>query len=518
MSGLPALIRGLLEPAAYPERPGSVELRQTHVSYLLFTPEFVYKIKKPVDFGFLDFTTLEARRHFCEEEARLNRRLAPGAYLGVVAVTEQGGRPLMGGDGEPVEYAVKMRRLAEGRSLLSMLRQGLADEGTIRRVAEAIASFHSGAATDGRISGFGSPASIRRNADENFSQTRPFIGKVMSQGLSKTIEDYTTDFLSENEAAFARRALEGFVRDCHGDIHAEHVFVDGKVEIIDCIEFNERFRYSDVVADLAFLSMDLDYANCHPLSVALDEAYFRATGDYKGRRLMDFYRCYRAYVRGKVEGFKALESEVAAPERDEAYIRSVCHFYLAGLYASGGLRPMMLLVCGLSGSGKSTLASAMAERTGFVHISSDRLRKELAGLEPGEKRPEPFGEGLYSEEQTERTYEALLDRGAACLRQGRSVVLDATFGRRRHLQEAAKTASCLGARLRVIECSARNDTVRSRLARRANGPEGGTSDADWEIYLRQKASFEAIIAPRTIVRAEDPPAQALKAAFFEVFG
>lgn len=518
MDGLARLVEGLLRPEAYPERPEGIELRQTHISYLIFTPEFVYKIKKPVDFGFLDFTTLEKRRFFCEEEVRLNRRLAPGAYLGVSPITEEDGGLRVDGRGRPVEYAVKMRRLDEDRCLSRLIASDRATVETVARVARSIASFHASARTDAHISAFGSSDIIMKNTEENFGQTLPFVGKTVSERLHGRIRDYTADFLSFEAPLLESRIRNGFIRDCHGDIHSEHVFIDGGVQIIDCIEFNERFRYSDVAADIAFLSMDLDFLNRHALSAALDRAYFGETGDYDGLRLMDFYRCYRAFVRGKVESFKAFEPEVKEADKEVSFLRAVYHFHLSGLYASGGFRPMLVMVTGLSGTGKSTLASQIARHTGFVHLSSDAVRKELAGLSPDERRKEPFGRGIYSEDFTEKTYDALIRRASDLLEKGRSVIADATFGKRRHLMTARDAARGHGAVSRVVECTAESSTIRERLLRRGARPGGDASDADWEIYLRQKALFEEIAGPHATARAEEPEEERLGKVFSSIFG
>ncbi len=516
MQDLPEHIEALLDATAYPSDPGRIELRQSHVSYLLFTPEFVYKIKKPVNFGFLDFTSLAKRRFYCEEEVRLNRRLAPEVYLGVVGITEDGGRFLMGGEGEPMEYAVKMRRLPEERSLGKMLLSGSVDEGLIKRVAHVLAAFHKGAERGGRITGFGSLEVIRKNTGENFSQTEPFIGKTISRGLFMKIKDYTESFIEGKRELFEKRAASGFIRDCHGDIHAAHVFAVDGIEIIDCIEFNERFRFSDVVADESFLSMDLDCHNRPDLSEVLDLAYFAESGDAEGALLLNFYKCYRAYVRGKVEGFKAFEEEVGEEARQESLLSALYHFHLSGLYASGRLKPALLIVCGLPGTGKSTLAAGIASRTGFTHLLSDAVRKELAGLRPTEAAPEGYGEGIYSEHFTERTYAELGRRAFEFLKKGRSVILDATFSKRRYLKKAMEAAERAGAEVKIIECIASSATVRARLEER-RWASGNVSDADWRIYIGKKAAFEELAGPRLAAAAESPLSENLLKVFREVF-
>lgn len=516
MKDLPEHISALLEGRSRPSDPVDASLGQTHVSYLVFTPDFVYKIKKPVDFGFLDFTTLEKRRFYCEEELRLNRRCAPRVYLKVEAITRAPVGFLLGGDGEVVDYAVKMRRLDEKNCLRRMLEAGTVTEELIGRLAVSIAEFHKRAETNGRIGEFGSLDILKKNTLENFDQTEQFIGRAISPGLFKRIKGYTGSFLEANERLFLRRVEEGFIRDCHGDIHSEHVFADGGIEIIDCIEFNERFRFSDVVADIAFLSMDLDFHNRKELSEKLDSAYFKATGDREGRALLDFYRCYRAYVRGKVEAFKASEEEVEDAARCEARLSSIYHFHLSGRYASGNAPPMLIIVRGLPGTGKSTLARGIAERTGFVHLMSDVVRKELAGVKPGAAGPGKFGEGIYSESFTERTYSEMARRAGRFLGQGRSCVVDATFSKREHLDRVREAAMPSGALVSAVECSAPDEVVKARLDKRCLEAES-VSDADWRVYLGKKASFEEVPGQRVVAVAEKPLEENLLEVFRAVF-
>lgn len=519
--GLPPLIEALLDPSSYPAPPQTVSLRQTHISYIILAAKFAYKIKKPVDFGFLDFTTLDKRRFFCDEEVRLNNRLAPGIYLGVVPVAKKDGGFRMEGAGEPVEYAVKMKRLSEESILARALERDDVSKDTIAMIARVIAEFHKTAATDGRISSFGSPALIKKNTDENFSQTRAFIGNAISKGLFERIKGYTDDFLRKNEGLFLRRAEGGFIRDCHGDLHCEHISIADGINIIDCVEFNERFRFSDVVADAAFLSMDLDFHNRADLARLFESIYFKASGDTDGAGVIDFYKCYRAYVRGKVEGFKSMEPEVSGEERSLALLDARRHFHLSGLYSSGGFRPSLVVVCGLSGTGKSTVAGLTASRTGFVRLSSDALRKELAGVEPSAHRFEDYGKGIYSDEFTERTYNGLIERALSYLKEGRSVVLDATFSRRRFIDAAKEASAQSGAEFNIVECVAGDETVKRHLLKRKAGEEKGAlavSDADWRVYLRQKAVFEPVEEPRLVIPSELPLERRMEEVFEKIFG
>ena len=518
----PSLVTSLLRPGAYMSgNGGPVELLQTHISYILLTSRFAYKIKKPVNFGFLDFTTLAKRLHMCAEEVRLNSRLAPGVYIGVVKITESSGEFFMEGEGEAVEYAVKMRRLPEGNMLDKRLAAGQAGSAVIARIATVIASFHAKADRGGRISAFGSPEAVGANAAENFAQTRPFIGKAITAQAYERIKAYTDGFLRDNERFFIERVEKGFVRDCHGDIHCEHISIgEGAegVEIIDCIEFNERFRFSDTISDAAFLSMDLDFRGRHDLSLAFDDAYARASGDSGGRRLLDFYRCYRAYVRGKVDGFKSMEGEVGEEEKALAEFSARYHFHLSSMYADKGYRPMMVVVRGLSGSGKSTVASAISSRTGFALLSSDRIRKELAGLSQQERAPAPFEQGIYSPSFTAKTYAGMIKRGFSLLASGRPVILDATFSKRSLIRRAQEAAAGAGALFRLVECACSEEVARDRIEKRSAGQAAPVvSDADWSVYLKQKQSFELWDGPAARLDTARPLAVIISGVAREIF-
>ncbi len=510
---LQPLISALLDPSVYPEPVAKVILRQTHISYLFFTPRFVYKVKKPVNFGFLDFSTLKKRRHYCEEELRLNSRGAPEVYLEVVGIGFEKGRAIIGAK-RPVEYAVKMRRLKPGTCLDEAIQDGTVTDAMIKKTGNAIAAFHERAAAGRRISKFGSSRVIKRNADENFSQTLRFKGRCITARNWRGIKSYTNDFLLNNKTLLASRVRDGFIRDCHGDIHAEHVsFSNGRLSIIDCIEFNERFRFADTISDIAFLSMDLDYLNRHDLARVLEAAYLKKSGDANGSQLLDFYKCYRAYVRGKVAAFKSREPEQDREERHGAWIDARVHFNLSGLYASGGFRPKAVLVRGLSGTGKTSLAESLADAANFERISSDEVRKDLAKIPALKAVKAAFGKGIYSERFTEKTYCAMIKKAGDYLKQGRSVILDATFARLAFI-EAAKEA-CNGASFHLIECVADDETVKKHILKRSS--EQSSSDADWRIYQRQKESFEQTTMRRIVIPANRPLRRNLDAAIRKIF-
>ncbi len=497
------IVKELIRPGAYPRKPAAVELIQTHISYLFLTPELVYKIKKPVDFGFLDFTTLEKRLRFCTEEVRLNRRLAPRVYLGVVEVRDtKKGLVFEGDEGEVVEYAVKMRRLKPENILEEKIRRGDVTTDEITRVARAIAAFHRGAEQGPRISAFGAPEVIEKNITENFSQTVGFAGDLLGRAAFREIRAHAEGFLHEKRDLLLRRVEEGFIRDCHGDIHSEHISINREIEIIDCIEFNERFRYADTISDAAFLSMDLDFHNRADLGRVFEEAYTRASGDIGGMALMAFYKSYRAYVRGKVEGFKAGEDEVSKDQRREARLRAMRYFDLSRVYAGGRTSPgpRLIIVCGPSGTGKSTLASALGRILWARPLSTDRIRREMEGagergLSAGAPAERPgYGEARYTLEARARTYAEMVRRASEELRSGGTVILDATFSKNSFLEtalEAGRKAGLGKEDMIVFECTLDRAALFDRVRRREEeGPAPGTPISEMRRDIIEKHLLE----------------------------
>jgi len=302
------------------------------MSFIFIADDYVYKIKKPVDLGYLDYTTLEKRRHFCRRELELNQRLSPEVYLEMVPITQDGDSFALGGTGEAVEYAVKMRRLPQESMMDSLLGRDKVTAQMVARVAEKLSDFHQRAETSADISAFGGLDTVAGNAEENFAQTEKYIGAIIPQDTYQGIKSYTEGFIGDNAALFRRRAEEGRIRDCHGDLHAAHVcFTDG-IYIYDCIEFNDRFRYCDVASEIAFLAMDLDHYRRADLSAAFVDAYVAHSGDNELKQLLGFYKCYRAYVRGKVACFTYDAPHVSEGARGEALAAARSYFELAESY------------------------------------------------------------------------------------------------------------------------------------------------------------------------------------------
>jgi aminoglycoside phosphotransferase family enzyme/predicted kinase len=486
-----ALIEALARPDAYPDRPSQVSMRQTHISWLFFTDDFVYKLKKPVNFGFLDFTTLEARKFFCAEEVRLNRRLAPEIYRGVVEVKAHDGRMRFEGHGETVDYAVQMRRLPEERMLPTLLAKGKVTLATIRQLARLIADFHAQAETGDDIDRAGTVATILANWEENFAQTRPYLDFPLRRDAWESIRARVQAFCRARAELFDQRIAEGRIRDCHGDLRAEHICLTEPIAIFDCIEFNHRFRYSDVAADVAFLAMDFDAQGFPEFSQALVHAYVESSGDQGLLSVLDFYKCYRAFVRAKVECFRADDPTVSAGEKGLALRAANRYCRLATRYADALRRPWLLISCGLMGTGKSVLAEALARRLDLEVLSSDVARKRLAGLRATMSTAAAYGEGLYTAEWTEATYTQVFQEAEGLLSRGRSVLIDASFQRARHRLQAMALAQRLGAEFCVLECWCPEEEIRRRLeARVARG--GAVSDGRWELLAQQRQRFEPL--------------------------
>jgi aminoglycoside phosphotransferase family enzyme len=330
---LPELIKALLDPQAYPDPPQKIELIQTQISYIFLAGEYVYKIKKPVDMGFLDYTTLEKRLYYSRREVELNRRLCADAYLGVVPITKNKKRYVVGGKGAAIEYAVKMRRLPQDAMMDTLLARNKVTPEMVGMVAKTVAEFHKKAATSDEITAIGGIEAVIKNTSENFTQTDKYFNIIIEPETYRRIKVYTEGFIKTNTPLFRKRMAEGRVRDCHGDLHTAHVCFSGKgVCIFDCVEFIDRLRYTDVAADVAFLAMDLDHYNRRDLSDIFIKAYIEESGDKELMKLLDFYKCYRAYVRGKVGCFQYDDPQIPAGEKEKIKAGARSYFKLAETY------------------------------------------------------------------------------------------------------------------------------------------------------------------------------------------
>ena len=483
------LIEALSRPDAYPLPVDKIEVHQTHISVVFLAGPFVYKIKKPVHFDFVDFTDLSARRHFCDEEIRLNRRLAPDVYLETVPIVAHGSAMRFGGPGTALEWAVKMRRLPDEATWEKRLTREEIGQNHVHALAERIAGFHRKAERNDRISQFARFEAIFTNLIQNLLGPPTEQQSVVQRRLLDRLVQLTDAGLAQNENLIEARARQGRPCDTHGDLHLDHIYAfpdkppPGDIVIIDCIEFNDRFRYADPVADMAFIVMDLIAHGRRDLAKAFAEDYFRASRDPDGAELLSLYVSYRAAVRGKVESLRALEPEISDADRKEAQERARARWLLAlSALESPRRQPCLLLIAGLPGTGKSTLARKLAEQAAFVWIRSDVVRKGIAGLDPFRRGDA----GLYSEASSDATYARCLEQATVHLTQGDRVIVDAVFGRQQRRLLFVSAARRLGLPALVLVCVAQEDTIRTRLEQRRADP----SDADWSVYQEAAKNWE----------------------------
>ncbi len=497
--GLVDRIAALTELGAYVHMANAagaerVEVIQTHISVVFLVGAAVFKIKKPLRLPFVDYSTLALRLQFCRAEVDLNRRLASDVYRGIVPITcDAQGRITFGGDGKIIDYAVEMRRLDEERTLGAGLLRGDLPPGTMAAIGRRLADFHRKAARGPAIDAYASFDAVATNCRDNFSQTAALGLQAIPTVLLDRLSALTETELRSGRATIDSRARRGLACDCHGDLRLDHVYLlpecrpPADLEIIDCVEFNDAFRYGDPVVDLAFLIMDLRYHGFDAEAAELRKTYFKAAEDSEGESLLPLYTAYRACVRGKVEAFRMSESEVPAAKREEAARACLRHFMLAvQVLTARGRRPLLLLVAGLPGSGKSTLAAALAGPSSAALVRSDVVRKRLAGIDPTAPAKAAFGEGIYSPEMSRRTYDACLAEARAQLLSGRPVIVDANFRSNAQRRPFADLAQDLGVPFAMLICETTEAETLARLAARTDD----ASDADAEVYLRARSSWQ----------------------------
>ncbi len=479
-----------LDPANYEHPVDSVVHTQTHVSHLFFAGDYVYKVKKPVDMGFLDFSTLEKRRDAALAELQLNRRVAPDIYIDVAAVhRDEAGQLSFIGPAIVEEVAVVMKRLPDEQRLSKLVETGAVDPEMMSELGRLIAGFHEDAETSDEIAKYGSLETIRHNWDENFEQTQPVIGRTLTHKTWETCKQEIERYMRAYAVLFERRVADGWIRDCHGDLQTDDIFIDpetGAAHVLDCIEFNERFRYSDTLADVAFLSMDLRNRDREDLARAFLDAYYEHSPDEPIPSLLRFYESYRAYVRGKVRGFVIDQEGPSADEKAAATAESRRFLELA-LADALRLRPRLVLVMGLMGSGKTKQSDELGRRAGGRVLHSDVMRKQLAGIDPNEAHKVPFGTSIYSGEWTDKTYRALIDEARQELAAGNSIVLDASWSKAEYRVMAREVAAEREALFAIVECTAPKEALRVRLSK----PTRQVTDGRLELADDQRASYEA---------------------------
>jgi hypothetical protein len=488
MTGLDPLIAGLRLPRAYPHPVAGVEHIETHISHVFLAGDYAYKLKKPVNLGFLDFSTPERRHFFCQEELRLNARLAPHLYLEVVPVTGSLEAPRLGGTGEALEYAVKMRRFDQAGLLSTRPLGGDLPE----RIAERVAAFHASIPAVGADQPFGSPEAVLVPMLANFEAIRSRVRDEAILGRLAGLENWTRSRHAQLTPVLSRRRGEGFVRECHGDMHRGNIALDGgEILIFDGIEFNPGLRWIDTQSELAFLLMDLEEAGELGAARRLLNRYLEQTGDYAGLRVLDFYQVYRALVRAKVLAIRLSQPDLT-PEEVENDRRGLADYLTLAEGYTQPRHPCLCLAHGVSGSGKSRLALGLRARLPLIHLRSDIERKRLFGLAEGARtHPGAVSGGIYGPEAGGRAYGRLLDLAGTLLDAGYSPLVDATFLTQAQRAPFLDLASARGLPCRVLACDAPVEVLRERVLRRAE--EGADpSEAGVEVLEAQLAGREPL--------------------------
>ena len=487
---VPPLIQQMLEPGFYPHGVTEpVHLIQTHISFVLLTGDYTYKIKKPVNFGFLDYSTLAKRLHFCTQELLMNQRTAPEIYLEVLPIIQTGDSFQLGSNLPAttsaeitVEYVLKMREFPQDSLLLSLLERGRLTEQLMAELGREVANFHSTAISNSYIRRFGEVSQIRTAIDNNYLISEKYIGEPQTQTQYQETKDYTDAFFANNPELFNRRIAHNKIRECHGDLHLRNIALwQDKILLFDCIEFNEQFRFVDVMYDVAFTVMDLESRGRRDLGNAFLNTYIEQTGDWEGLQLLPLYLSRQAYVRAKVTSLMLDDPAISTAQKAEIS-QTAAHYYKLAWQYTKPRRGKLTLMSGLSGSGKSTAGRYLARHTGAIHIRSDAVRKHLGGIPLNERG----GEDLYSDEMTAQTYGRLLELGIILADRGWDVILDAKFDRQNLRTDAIDRAQSHGLPLQIIYCTAPIEVLQKRLQQR----RGDIADATAELLSSQQAAFQ----------------------------
>ncbi len=495
-STLPELIQQMLVPEFY-SHPVTVpiELMQTHASYVLLTGDFAYKLKKPVNFGFLDYSTVAKRQHCCEEEIRLNRAGAEELYLAVLPIAKQGNNYQLGTDGEIIDYAVKMVQFPQANLLSNMFEAGTIATTDIEEMGRVVAEFHRCALTSEYISSFGEIDRIKESIDDNYHHTEKYIGRAQTQQQFDETKAYTDRFLSEHAQLFLDRIAGGFIRECHGDLHLRNICRwHDKVLLFDRIEFNESFRFVDTMYDIAFAVMDLEARGRKDLANRFLNTYAEQTGDWAGLQVFPMYLSRQAYVRAKVTSF--LLDDAGIPSADKAAAaKTAGDYYRQAWEYTQSRQGKIIMLSGLSGAGKSTLGKQIAPLVGGVHLRSDAVRKHLGGIPLLSKGDA----SLYTPEMTAKTYGRVLELGAKLALQGFTAILDAKYDRQSLRGAVIDLAQSQSIPLEIVHCTAPEEVLRDRLQQRT----GDIADATADLLASQQAAWEDFSPlEQTYVRVE----------------
>lgn len=480
---IPPLIQQMLQPAFYPHPVcDKIELIQTHVSFVLLTGDYVYKVKKPVNFGFLDYSTLEKRRHFCEQELVMNKRGAGEIYLEVLPISQSGEAYQLGGN-EPVEYTLKMKQFPQEALFVNLFEQDKLSEKDLEELGKVVANFHKQCPSNDYVRTFGKASQIRQAIDENYQQTVKYIGGPQTQQQFDETKKFTDSFFEEKEDLIESRIANNWIRECHGDLHIRNIALwQDKILLFDCIEFNEPFRFVDVMFDIAYAVMDFDARNRPEFGNAYLNTYIEQTGDWEALEVLPLYLSRQSYVRAKVTSFLLDDPAVSAEEKQKASDIAAQYYKLAWQYTQPK-QGKLILMSGVSGSGKSTTAKQLALRLNAIHIRSDAVRKHLAGIALNERG----GAEVYTAEMTQKTYSRLLELGTKLALAGWTVILDAKYDRQSLRQDVIKQAEKHQLPLQIYHCTAPEEVLRERLEKRT----GDIADATADLLASQLQNAES---------------------------
>ena len=482
------LVEALQQPGLFPHPVTRFEVIETHISIILLTGSYAYKFKKPVNFGFLDFSTLARRKHFCEEELRLNRRLAPELYLDVMPVSAG---PKLGGDGEIIEYAVRMREFRQDDQFDRLLDRGRLEPACLDALAVRIAKFHSAAAVAETDSDYGTPSAIQAPVEENFNQILGCLPATQEPPQLQSLRSWTQETFRKLQSTLQARKDEGFIRECHGDLHLRNIaLVNGTPVAFDCIEFNDNLRWIDIISEIAFMVMDLDHRQQPALASRFLNAWLEQTGDYAGIQILRYYLVYRAMVRAKVDCLRAHQADIDEATRDK--LLGEHRAYLAlGEHYTRPPPPALLLMHGLSGSGKTRISQSLLESLPAIRLRSDIERKRLHGLATDADSGSGIDQGIYSHAASERTYRHLGKIAGILLDAGHHVIVDATFLQQSRLVPFIELAQSRSARCIIIDCQATEAELRERVAKRAR-EQKDASDAGIKVLENQLSHYQPL--------------------------
>ena len=484
------LAEALRHESAYPHATGRIEVVETHISLIFLTESFAYKVKKTVDLGFLDFSTLEKRRYFCNEELRLNQRLCPEIYLSVVPVVQSGNSFFIDGEGVIVNYAVKMVRFDRTMELDRMLSYGELSTMHVDILSSLISGFHQSIPAVTAETGFGHPDNLIKPMLANFTHTEPAASNRAESIRLESLKQWTVEEHQRLSSLFVERQQGGYIRQCHGDMHTGNmVWWKERIFIFDCIEFNDNLSKIDVISDLAFLFMDLEHAGYPAFAWRLLNNYLTETGDYDALPLLRFYSVYRAMVRAKVTAIRYTQTTEPFT-REKILLEHFSYLQLAEHYTDTQ-KPLLILTSGVSGSGKTTLSRDISQTLQSVHIRSDIERKRLGGLKALERSNKAANASLYSEEKSRLTYKRLLDVATLCIAAGLRIIVDATFLTAETRQLFLETGRQLHCECRILHFHAPKEVLIERVKKRSL-MGNDASEADISVLLSQLETQEAM--------------------------